>query len=126
MTDEESISILNKLVPKPLDLAEMLRNCPSNESVEKKSSMAKPSGCPFMNGSVPPKPMRSNSVNKKFPEWQTSISVASEPVVYNDYLQLDKILNAQFPESTKYGHPAHDEHLFIIVHQSKSYLNIQP
>lgn len=122
MTDEESINILNKLVPKPLDLSELLKNCPSSESVEKKSdesSFPKPSGCPFMNGSMPPKPIRSNSVNKKFPEWQTSVSIASEPVVYNEYLQLDKILNAQFPESNKYGHPAHDEHLFIIVHQGK-------
>jgi tryptophan 2,3-dioxygenase len=37
---------------------------------------------------------------------------------YNDYLQLDKILNAQFPESNKRNQPAHDEMLFIIVHQT--------
>ena len=37
---------------------------------------------------------------------------------YHDYLQLDKILNAQFPESDKKKLPAHDEMLFIIVHQT--------
>ncbi|MEP6584525.1 MAG: tryptophan 2,3-dioxygenase family protein, partial [Ginsengibacter sp.] len=38
---------------------------------------------------------------------------------YNDYLQLEKILNAQHPESFKEGNePAHDEMLFIIVHQA--------
>ncbi len=40
------------------------------------------------------------------------------PVYYGDYLQLPKILNAQEPESTKYGKPAHDETLFIIIHQT--------
>ncbi|MFN3875558.1 MAG: tryptophan 2,3-dioxygenase family protein, partial [Flavobacteriales bacterium] len=39
-------------------------------------------------------------------------------VYYPDYLQLDKILNAQAPESAKRGTPAHDELLFIIIHQS--------
>lgn len=37
---------------------------------------------------------------------------------YHDYLQLDKILNAQFPESDKKNLPAHDEMLFIIIHQT--------
>ena len=37
---------------------------------------------------------------------------------YSDYLQLDKILNAQFPESDKKTLPAHDEMLFIIIHQA--------
>ncbi len=41
------------------------------------------------------------------------------PVYYGDYLQLDKILGAQFPESSKEGEmPAHDEMLFIIIHQA--------
>lgn len=39
-------------------------------------------------------------------------------VHYNDYLQLDKILDAQFPESDKHHLPAHDEMLFIIIHQA--------
>jgi len=37
---------------------------------------------------------------------------------YHDYLQLDKILNAQSPESNKQNLQAHDEMLFIIVHQA--------
>ncbi|HLT22738.1 MAG TPA: tryptophan 2,3-dioxygenase family protein [Bacteriovoracaceae bacterium] len=41
-----------------------------------------------------------------------------KPVYYGEYLQLDKILNAQAPESEKYGESAHDETLFIIIHQA--------
>lgn len=40
-----------------------------------------------------------------------------EPCYYGDYLQLDKILGAQKLQSAKYGEPAHEETLFIIVHQ---------
>jgi len=41
------------------------------------------------------------------------------PVYYGEYLQLDKIIDAQFPESFKDGQvPAHDEMLFIIIHQA--------
>ncbi len=43
--------------------------------------------------------------------------MASE-VHYHDYLQLDKILNAQAPESDKHQLPAHDEMLFIVIHQA--------
>ncbi|WP_218353158.1 tryptophan 2,3-dioxygenase family protein [Alteromonas lipotrueiana] len=39
------------------------------------------------------------------------------PVYYGDYLQLDKILGAQKMQSTNYGETAHDEMLFVIVHQ---------
>lgn len=39
-------------------------------------------------------------------------------VHYHDYLQLDNILNAQFPESDKRNLPAHDEMLFIVIHQA--------
>lgn len=41
-----------------------------------------------------------------------------QPVYYGDYLQLPNILNAQAPESTKHGPTAHDETLFIIIHQT--------
>jgi tryptophan 2,3-dioxygenase len=37
---------------------------------------------------------------------------------YQDYLQLDKILGAQEPESDRQGQPAHDEMLFIVIHQA--------
>ncbi|HAO47036.1 MAG TPA: tryptophan 2,3-dioxygenase [Chitinophagaceae bacterium] len=40
-------------------------------------------------------------------------------VYYADYLQLEKITGAQDPESFKEGRePAHDEMLFIIIHQA--------
>lgn len=39
-------------------------------------------------------------------------------VYYPDYLQLDKILGAQAPESEKVGVQAHDEMLFIVIHQA--------
>ena len=37
---------------------------------------------------------------------------------YGEYLGLDKILEAQFPESEARGIEAHDEMLFIIIHQT--------
>ena len=42
----------------------------------------------------------------------------SDDVHYHDYLHLDTILNAQFPESDKHNLAAHDEMLFIIIHQA--------
>lgn len=45
------------------------------------------------------------------------ISAMTE-VHYHDYLQLDQILNAQHPESSKQDISAHDEMLFIIIHQA--------
>lgn len=46
-------------------------------------------------------------MNKKYP-----------PVYYSDYLDLDKLLGSQHRKSEEYGYPAHDEMLFIIVHQA--------
>ncbi|PIQ23848.1 tryptophan 2,3-dioxygenase [bacterium (Candidatus Blackallbacteria) CG17_big_fil_post_rev_8_21_14_2_50_48_46] len=43
---------------------------------------------------------------------------ASSPVYYADYLKLDKILDAQKPLSNLEGQAAHDEMLFIIIHQA--------
>ncbi len=40
------------------------------------------------------------------------------PLYYSDYLQLEKLLSCQQPESARHGRPAHDEMLFIIVHQA--------
>jgi len=40
------------------------------------------------------------------------------PLYYWDYLQLDRILNAQNPVSARRGTAAHDEMLFIVVHQA--------
>ncbi|XP_043564742.1 tryptophan 2,3-dioxygenase-like isoform X1 [Chiloscyllium plagiosum] len=39
-------------------------------------------------------------------------------IIYSDYLQLDKIINAQELQSEKNGNKIHDEHLFIITHQA--------
>ncbi|MEZ5034703.1 MAG: tryptophan 2,3-dioxygenase family protein, partial [Chitinophagaceae bacterium] len=39
-------------------------------------------------------------------------------VNYHEYLQLEKILHAQSLESEKHQLPAHDEMLFIIIHQA--------
>ncbi len=39
-------------------------------------------------------------------------------VYYPDYLQLDKILGAQALESDRQGKHAHDEMLFIVIHQA--------
>ena len=41
-----------------------------------------------------------------------------EGVYYADYLQLHKLLDAQQLESERRGHAVHDEHLFIIIHQT--------
>jgi len=37
---------------------------------------------------------------------------------YSEYLRINEILSSQLPESDKLGTPAHDEMLFIIIHQS--------
>lgn len=42
-----------------------------------------------------------------------------KPQYYSEYLQLDKIINAQHPVSFEKGNqPAHDEMLFIVIHQA--------
>ncbi|MBC8048393.1 MAG: tryptophan 2,3-dioxygenase [Fimbriimonadaceae bacterium] len=46
------------------------------------------------------------------------MSMSKPPVEYTEYLQLDKILNAQSLESDKENAHAHDEMLFIIIHQA--------
>ena len=40
---------------------------------------------------------------------------------YGSYLQLDKILNAQTLQSDVDGRHVHDEHLFIVTHQSMNF-----
>lgn len=40
------------------------------------------------------------------------------PIYYSDYLQLESLLNSQKLKSEEYGHEAHEEMLFIIVHQA--------
>jgi tryptophan 2,3-dioxygenase len=40
------------------------------------------------------------------------------PIYYSDYLHLEKLLTSQSPKSDEYRQHAHDEMLFIIVHQA--------
>lgn len=40
------------------------------------------------------------------------------PVHYNDYLKISSLLGSQSLRSEEFGKPAHDEMLFIIVHQT--------
>jgi len=152
MSDQESINILNSLVPPPLGALSLSDKTDSKVAENKNATMnghkmtstpvqakipiiqtngadnhleegaqteAPPRGCPFFLGSKPPTKSANSGTHKKFPDlsFQTSISIASEPILYHDYLQLDKILNAQFPVSQKFGSLAHDEHLFIVIHQ---------
>jgi len=123
MTDQESIDILSSLIPpvKGVSLNET-RTTPTKVTIVENGHENQdddvPRGCPFFHGDKAPTQRQTSKKLVKNPEWQTSVSIASEPVNYHDYLQLDKILNAQFPVSQKYGTLAHDEHLFIVVHQT--------
>ncbi|HSB93222.1 MAG TPA: tryptophan 2,3-dioxygenase family protein [Flavitalea sp.] len=44
--------------------------------------------------------------------------MSGQGVHYGDYLRLEQILGAQFPESERLGELAHDEMLFIVIHQA--------
>src|SRR5438552_2032624 len=46
------------------------------------------------------------------------MSTRKDDFYYADYLKLPALLAAQQPESARHGRPAHDEMLFIIVHQT--------
>ena len=65
-------------------------------------------GCPFHH---------SNS-DLSAPLGGQGAGAAAAAVHYHDYLQLDKLLSAQALESDKKGTPAHDEMLFIVIHQA--------
>ena len=43
--------------------------------------------------------------------------MTKKPLNYSDYLKLEDILNSQELKSAERGSPAHDEMLFIIIHQ---------
>jgi hypothetical protein len=48
---------------------------------------------------------------------------SDELVTYTNYLQLNRVLDSQVLLSAKHDQnkkPVHDEHLFIIIHQSKN------
>src|SRR5918993_4797647 len=43
--------------------------------------------------------------------------ICTRSTYYSDYLHLDRLLSCQTPKSAALGAPAHDEMLFIVVHQ---------
>jgi tryptophan 2,3-dioxygenase len=45
-------------------------------------------------------------------------NMSSSPLYYSDYLELSTLLNIQHPKSFNTTQPAHDEMLFIIMHQA--------
>ncbi|KAK4528654.1 hypothetical protein GAYE_SCF62G6599 [Galdieria yellowstonensis] len=53
----------------------------------------------------------------RFQRTQQYIRQTCEPQYYSDYLQLDKLLSCQLPVTERAEDKAHDETLFIIVHQ---------
>lgn len=64
-------------------------------------------GCPYLNGDID-EPTSDDLKNKKYSD-----------CYYHEYLQLDKILDANHPRSAEFlDSPSHDEHLFITIHQA--------
>ncbi|XP_059819445.1 tryptophan 2,3-dioxygenase-like [Hypanus sabinus] len=60
-----------------------------------------------------------SEVQENYDASQAGTNKASKGgIIYADYLQLDKIINAQELVSEKKGNKIHDEHLFIITHQA--------
>ncbi|NXN80708.1 T23O dioxygenase, partial [Bombycilla garrulus] len=57
--------------------------------------------------------------DENYDKSQEGVNKASKGgLIYGEYLQLNKILNAQELESEKKGKKIHDEHLFIVTHQA--------
>uniref|UniRef100_A0A8C2IS33 tryptophan 2,3-dioxygenase n=1 Tax=Cyprinus carpio TaxID=7962 RepID=A0A8C2IS33_CYPCA len=72
------------------------------------------SGCPFL-GRKHHKPSQAEEED----ESQKGINKATKGgIIYGEYLQLDKVLNAQVLQSQQKGDKIHDEHLFIVTHQA--------
>ncbi len=46
------------------------------------------------------------------------MSKAYPPVEYSEYLKLERLLGSQELKSVEHGRPAHDEMLFVVVHQA--------
>ncbi|XP_075277727.1 tryptophan 2,3-dioxygenase isoform X3 [Opisthocomus hoazin] len=75
------------------------------------------SGCPFAGNNYLFNKLSLD--DEKDDKSQEGINKASKGgLVYGDYLQLNKILNAQELQSEKKGNKIHDEHLFIVTHQA--------
>ncbi|XP_028658502.1 tryptophan 2,3-dioxygenase-like [Erpetoichthys calabaricus] len=75
------------------------------------------SGCPYTGSSY------SFTVNKRSKENEDQSQEGTNKAsnggfLYGEYLQLDKIINAQVLQSEVKGNKIHDEHLFIVTHQA--------
>lgn len=86
-----------------------------------RSSFINPStGCPAGYGRV--NSLRTESLSDDVEKLDiqdgVNLMVEQNGLSYNDYLQLDKVLDAQALQSDAHGRPVHDEHLFIIIHQA--------
>ena len=80
--------------------------------MSKKNPILSPSvGCPAGYGSV------QDGENEDPTQAGVNVLADAGGISYGDYLQLDKILSAQVPQSRVHGQEVHDEHLFIVTHQ---------
>ncbi|XP_042326042.1 tryptophan 2,3-dioxygenase [Sceloporus undulatus] len=77
------------------------------------------SGCPFWENKFQFNFNKLSLNDGEGDKSQEGLNKASKGgLVYGDYLQLDKILDAQVLQSEKKGNKIHDEHLFIVTHQA--------
>ncbi|XP_006038040.1 tryptophan 2,3-dioxygenase [Alligator sinensis] len=77
------------------------------------------SGCPFWGNKYQFNFNKLSLEDEGQDKSQDGLNKASKGgLIYGDYLQLDKILNAQELQSEKKGNKIHDEHLFIVTHQA--------
>ncbi|XP_012678908.1 tryptophan 2,3-dioxygenase B [Clupea harengus] len=75
------------------------------------------SGCPFL--AKKHQLFTSKHLTDEDDDAQKGINRASKGgIVYGDYLELNKVLDAQVLQSELKGNKIHDEHLFIITHQA--------
>lgn len=75
------------------------------------------SGCPFFKKLHPLK-AKSSDIDEEDDSQKGINKAAKGGIVYGEYLQLDKIVNAQVLQSELRGNKIHDEHLFIVTHQA--------
>ncbi|XP_069833962.1 tryptophan 2,3-dioxygenase [Dendropsophus ebraccatus] len=77
------------------------------------------SGCPFMRTKHHYTFSELSLEDKNGDSAQDGMNKASRGgLIYGDYLQLHKVLDAQELQSEKKGNKIHDEHLFIVTHQA--------
>ncbi|XP_059779845.1 tryptophan 2,3-dioxygenase isoform X2 [Balaenoptera ricei] len=77
------------------------------------------SGCPFLGSSFGYAFKNLSVQGSEEDKSQMGVNRASKGgLIYGNYLQLEKVLNAQELQSEIKGNKIHDEHLFIITHQA--------